>query len=139
MLRRALHGGLGAFLHEKRPPAAPGAELNLEKPRRRISAAVAYRPGLSKSALARHLNMPLGTLSHHLQCLLDAKLVSKVETAKETFWGPAGMAPEAIRRHAVLSRPVGQIVRHYLTGVPQCALVDLVRQTGLSRSTLRKE
>lgn len=100
--------------------------------RRRIQAAIEADPGVSPPELQRRLGAAWSTLAYHVRVLERRGHVRGVRDGRHRRLFPAGQAPGAVARAAVLRQPTTAKVLATVVAQPGVAQAAIARQLGIT-------
>jgi hypothetical protein len=122
-------GGIGLFSRQV-------AATVLDHPQRaRILQVVEGRPGIHFNALLRETGLGNGTLSHHVDVLLQHRQLRRVEQGGYTCFFPVGASAAEVA-HASLKSPGSRRVLQAIQATPGRSNLDVAEATGLDPATV---
>ncbi len=102
-----------------------------------IHALVTAKPGLTRSDLRRATGLAWGTITQHVDQLLEAGQLHALDDPKHQYLFATQMNRAAMRRHVIMARPHARAVLDLFSEHRELDTIAVMEHTGLTRRIAR--
>ena len=125
---------LVGLVYRRKPPPKDSLESPI---RRRLYGIVTKHLGINEKCLEAELGLKRSAVRHHVQCLVESKVLERYPIGRENHYFPAKTEPARMEVFAMANHGrAHKVLRHILLD-PGIRQADLAARLGMTRKILR--